>query len=122
MSDTSAAVDPLDGSDKNLPVPVDRKGVAVLAPPARIDLSNYRDIRLEMARVYRAFDQQKIGESEAKARHFMLSTLAQIIKATETEQRLEAIERAMNMRRAADRETNRSQGLPPYGRGFGRRQ
>ena len=103
----------LEGSDANLPVPVDPKRVAVLAPPVRIDLSNYRDIRLEMARTYRLFDEKKMGESEAKARHFMLASLAQLIKATETDQRLEAIERAMGMRRDEERR-QAGAGLPAW--------
>lgn len=108
----------MNSSDKDLPVPFESKGVITLAPPApRIDLSNYRDLRLEMARVYRLFDQRQMSESDAKARHYMLSTLAGLIKATETEQRLEAIERAMGMRRAEERkDAGHSRGLAPWKR------
>lgn len=94
--------------DEILPVPVETKGVLVPLPPAqRIDLSTYRDIRLEMGRVYRAFDQKKLSESDAKSRIYMLGALAQLIKATETDQRLEAIERVMNMRQKYEREAQR---------------
>lgn len=116
-----------DASDKNLPVPVEDKGdsgsppVLVSLPPAqRIDLSNYRDIRLEMARVYRVFDQKKLGESDAKSRIYMLGALAQLIKATETDQRLEAIERVMNMRRTYEREACKPTGHPLRNRFGGR--
>ena len=103
MESAEHIIEQPEGSDANLPVPVDAKRLTVLAPPATVNLSNYRDIRLEMARTYRLFDQKKMGEGEAKARHFMLASLAQLIKATETDQRLEAVERAMGMRRDEER-------------------
>ena len=74
-------------------------------PQRRIDLSSLRDVRLEMAYVYRQVDCGKISPSEATKRTYLLDAIHKVIVSAELEQRIiDLEERAMLAQRP---------GLPP---------
>jgi len=60
--------------------------------PRRIDLSNLRDVRLELAYVYRLMDSGEIESQEGTRRAYVLKTIHDVIVSAELEKRLEALE------------------------------
>jgi len=69
-----------------------------LTTPRRIDLSSLRDVRLELAHVYRQIDSGEIPSQEGTRRAYVLKTIAEIITLSELERRVERLElrRAQN--------------------------
>jgi len=69
-----------------------------VATPRRIDLSSLRDVRLELAHVYRQIDSGAIPSQEGTRRAYVLKTIAEIITLSELERRVEQLElrRAQN--------------------------
>lgn len=67
----------------------------------RIKLSTLRDIRLEMARVYRSVKRGKLEESAATKRVYILGEIGKIITVAELEKRINELEaqRALNGQR-----------------------
>jgi hypothetical protein len=61
----------------------------------RIDLSNLRDVRLEMARVYRQSDAGVIKTQDATRRVFILRQIGDILHHAELEQRVIDLEERM---------------------------
>jgi len=60
--------------------------------PRRVDLSSLRDVRLEMAYVYRQVDGGKIESQDGSRRVFMLRQIADVIVNTELERRVAELE------------------------------
>lgn len=74
-------------------------GKPIPAPPAKkrpkhIKLDSVRDVRNELARVYRAAKAGEIPPEVASRFTFMLGTLGKLIVDTELEQRLAALEQS----------------------------
>lgn len=88
-----------DGNEAQAPMGAN---VSVLPAPRRVDLSNYRDIRLEIAYVYRQLDAKRMEQDEAKSRVYILGELTKTIRTTETEERLAAMERILKTRQEDD--------------------
>ncbi len=54
----------------------------------RIDLSNLKDVRLELGKLYRRMDAEEISASEGSRRAFVLRQIHDVIVSAELEQRL----------------------------------
>lgn len=58
----------------------------------RIDLSTLRDVRLELAAVYRKMDSGEIESQEGTRRAYVLKTVADVITLAELEKRIDELE------------------------------
>jgi hypothetical protein len=63
-----------------------------LPTPRRIDLSSLRDVRLELAHVYRQIDSGEIPSQEGTRRAYVLKTIAEIIEVADLERRVAQLE------------------------------
>lgn len=73
--------------------------LSVLPPPPRLDLSNAKDVRREMAAVYRSVKEGKLDGGDGSKLVYMLREIGQLIRTDEVQQRIEALERAINFRK-----------------------
>ena len=65
----------------------------ILAPtPRRIDLSSLRDVRLELAHVYRSLDAGRIESHEATRRAYVLKMIHDVLVSAELERRIDELE------------------------------
>ena len=80
-------------SDKRKPETIDAKTGKTDPAPRRIDLSSLRDVRLEMAQVYRMVDRKELESHDGSRRVFMLRQIADVIVNTELEQRVDELEK-----------------------------
>jgi hypothetical protein len=60
--------------------------------PRRIDLSNLRDVRLELAAVYRKMDAGEIESQDGTRRAYVLKTVHDVIVSAELERRIQELE------------------------------
>ena len=60
--------------------------------PRRIDLSSLRDIRLELAAVYRKMDGGEIESQDGTRRAYVLKTIHDVIVSAELERRIQDLE------------------------------
>ena len=60
--------------------------------PRRIDLSTLRDVRLEMAAVYRCLDAGDLAAQEATRRVYILGEIGKVITLAELERRIGELE------------------------------
>lgn len=90
----------LTASDNNCPASVDKRTVAVLPTPQRIDLKSIDDVRVEMARVYRDMRAGRIESQDGTRLAYVLSQIGKLIEAGEIEKRLEAMEGVLKARRS----------------------
>lgn len=67
-------------------------GNPVPTPPRRIDLSTLRDVRIELANVYRQIDAGAIESQDGSRRAYVLKTIGDIIEMAELEKRIETLE------------------------------
>jgi hypothetical protein len=58
----------------------------------RIDLSNLRDVRIELARLYRMMDAGDVTDAAGGKRAFLLKTLGEVIYHSEVEKRVDELE------------------------------
>lgn len=58
----------------------------------RIDLSNLRDVRIELARLYRQMDAEQITSADGSRRAFVLKTIHDVIVSAEIEKRVDELE------------------------------
>lgn len=65
--------------------------------PRRIDLSNLRDIRLELAAVYRKIDAGEIESQDGTRRAYVLRQIHDVIVSAELERRIEELEGRASM-------------------------
>ena len=83
------------GSDKKGPETFDGKTGLTEATPAskrRIDLSDLRDVRLEMAAVYRMVDSGELKSQEGTRRVYILRQIGDIIAMHDLEKRVQELE------------------------------
>jgi hypothetical protein len=99
------------GSDKREPQTIDGEtgcpDPTPGKPARRIDLSTLRDVRLELAALYRRVDSGEIESQDGTRRAYVLQCIAKVIEAAEIEARIAALEE----RHAA----SASPRLPSYG-------
>ena len=67
-------------------------GLPVDTPHRRIDLSTLRDVRLELAALYRKMDRGDIKSQEGTRRAYVLKMIADVIALAELERRVEELE------------------------------
>lgn len=58
----------------------------------RLDLSSVRDVRLELAALYRLVKREKMESGEANKRAWLLRQISDLIVVAELEQRIKALE------------------------------
>lgn len=80
------------GSDKRRPETIDAETGKADGTPRRIDLSNLRDVRLELAAVYRKMDAGEIESQEGTRRAYVLKTIHDVIVSAELERRIGELE------------------------------
>lgn len=81
------------GSDKKSPETIDgTTGRPDPTPARRVDLSTLRDVRLELAAVYRKIDAGEIESSDGSRRAYVLKTIGDIIELAELEKRIQELE------------------------------
>jgi hypothetical protein len=71
--------------------------------PRRIDLSTLRDVRLEMAHLYRQVDAGELETQDGTRRVYMLRQIADVISIAELETRLTELEEQHAQRLAGSR-------------------
>lgn len=82
------------GSDKRTPETIEG-ATGILDPtPRRIDLSDLKDVRLELAHVYRKMDAGEIEAAEGTKRAYVLKTIHDVIVSAEIERRIADLEDA----------------------------
>jgi hypothetical protein len=80
------------GSDGKRRETVDAETGTLDPTPRRIDLSNLRDVRLEMAHVYREVDAGRLKSQEGTRRVYILRQIGDMIAAAELEKRVVELE------------------------------
>jgi hypothetical protein len=80
-------------SAKLRPVTIDSQSGTCTPTPSKIKLNSLEDVRREMASVYREARAGIIDTSEAGRFAYILSGIGKLIDATDTEKRLEQMER-----------------------------
>jgi len=80
------------GSDKRKVQTFDAKTGKPDATPRRIDLSTLRDVRLELAAVYRKMDSGEIESQDGTRRAYVLKTIHDVIVSAELERRILELE------------------------------
>lgn len=80
------------GSDKNQSQTIDGETGKPDPTPRRIDLSTLRDVRLELAAVYRKMDSKEIESQEGTRRAYVLKTIHDVIVSAELERRITELE------------------------------
>jgi hypothetical protein len=78
--------------DKNRPLTIDGETGKPDPTPRTINLSNFRDIRLELAWLYRQIDAGKITSQDGTRRAYVLRTIADVLTLAELEKRIEDLE------------------------------
>jgi hypothetical protein len=81
-----------DGLDKREPETIDGQTGLVCPTPRTINLSNLRDVRLELAHVYREIDAGRIKSQEGTRRAYVLRQIADILVSAELEKRIVELE------------------------------
>ena len=79
-------------SDKKRPETIDGATGKPEGTPRRIDLSSLRDVRLELAAVYRKMDAGEIESQEGTRRAYVLKTIHDVIVSAELERRIVELE------------------------------
>jgi hypothetical protein len=79
-------------SDENMGETFDAETGTLDPIPRRIDLSNLRDVRLEMAHVYREIDAGNLKSTEGTRRVYILRQIGDLIVAAEIEKRVAELE------------------------------
>ena len=78
--------------DKKRPETIEADTGTLAPTPRRIDLSTLRDVRLELAAVYRQMDAQEIGTQDGTRKAYVLKTIADVITLAELERRIAELE------------------------------
>ncbi len=82
-----------DNTDTDLAVTMDdASGVVLPTPIKKIDLATIKDVRLEMASVYRSMKSGAIETSDGTKLVYVLSQIGKMITDHEFEKRIEALE------------------------------
>jgi hypothetical protein len=80
------------GSDKRKAETIDAETGKPDPTPRRIDLSTLRDVRLELAAVYRKMDSGEIESQDGTRRAYVLKTIHDVIVSAELERRILELE------------------------------
>ena len=80
--------------------------------PRRIDLSTLRDVRLELAAVYRKMDSGEIESQDGTRRAYVLKTIHDVIVSAELERRIVELEEKHEQRMQEARRINGQPVLP----------
>jgi hypothetical protein len=80
------------GPDKKRPETIDGATGTPDPTPRRIDLSSLRDLRLELAAVYRKMDAGEIETQDGTRRAYVLKTIHDVIVSAELERRIGELE------------------------------
>ena len=96
------------GSDKRQSETIDGASGKPEGTPRRIDLSSLRDVRLELAAVYRKMDSGTIESQEGTRRAYVLKTIHDVIVSAELERRIDELEQHQASRLG----NNATQALP----------
>lgn len=67
-------------------------GASNSVKPRRIDLSSLKDVRIELAAVYRQMDSGVIESADGTKRAYVLKTIADVITLAELEKRIQELE------------------------------
>lgn len=80
--------------DKRRPETIDGKTLEPdpTTPHRRIDLSTLRDVRLELAAVYRRMDAGEIESQDGTRRTYVLKAIADVIELADLERRIRELE------------------------------
>jgi hypothetical protein len=81
-----------DKPDEREPETFDNETGTPDGTPRRIDLSSLRDVRLELAAVYRKMDAGTIPSQDGTRRAYVLKTIADVIALAELEKRIQDLE------------------------------
>lgn len=84
--------DEIQSPDKAEGQVIDNETGKIVPPPRRIDLSNLRDVRLELAHLYRRMDSGEIPSIDGSKRAFVLKLIADVITVADIERRLIELE------------------------------
>ena len=79
-------------SDENRGLTIDGHTGTPDPTPRRIDLSSLREVRLELAYLYRQIDAGKVPSQDGTRRAYILRQIADVLTMTEIERRLEELE------------------------------
>jgi hypothetical protein len=85
------------GSDKVQAQMIDGETGKPDPTPRRIDLSGLRDVRLELAHVYRQMDSGEIESQDGTRRAYVLKTIHDVIVSAELERRIQELEDKQTM-------------------------
>lgn len=83
--------------DKKRPQTIDGETGKADPTPRRIDLSTLRDVRLELAAVYRKMDSGQIESQEGTRRAYVLKTIHDAIVSAELERRIDELEQRQSL-------------------------
>ncbi len=78
--------------DKKRPETIEADTGTLAPTPRRIDLSSLRDVRLELAAVYRQMDAGSIETQDGTRKAYVLKTIADVITLAELEKRIQELE------------------------------
>lgn len=80
------------GPDKRTSETIDGATGKPEGTPRRIDLSSLKDVRLELAAVYRKMDIGEIESQDGTRRAYVLKTIHDVIMSAELERRIQELE------------------------------
>lgn len=78
--------------DEKEPEIIDGQTGKVEDTPRRIDLSTLRDVRIEMAALYRKMDDGSVASVDGSRRAYVLKSIADVIALAELERRIQELE------------------------------
>jgi hypothetical protein len=78
-------------SDENRVLTIDGETGVPDPTPRRIDLSTLRDVRLELAYLYRQIDAGKIQSQDGTRRAYILRQIADVLTVAEIKRRIEQL-------------------------------
>lgn len=107
-------------SDKSMPETIDastgKPDGTPDKPKRRIDLSSLRDVRLELAVVYRQMDSGEIESQEGTRKAYVLKTIGDVIEMADLERRIAELEEqqagGVGSRQALSYHRNLNEGVP----------
>lgn len=84
---------------ENHPATIDGSTLRVLPTPGTIHLKTADDIRLEMAKVYRAAKARDLDTADATKLVYILSQIGKMVELHDVQTRIESVERVLTQRK-----------------------
>jgi len=84
---------------ENHPATIDGATLHVLPTPATIHLKTADDVRLEMAKVYRAAKLRELDPADATKLVYILAQIGKMIELHDVQMRIESVERVLTQRK-----------------------